>query len=101
MDNLERIDYKKNQSKELSRFYRGTFEISDCADTFLKLDNFRKGIVFLNGFHLGRYWDIGPQKMLYVPKFILKEGKNEIVLFESDGIKGTAEVELCDCAILG
>ena len=60
---------------------------------FIYLDNFKKGFVVINGFNLGRYWEIGPQKSLYVPSSILKEGENEIVVFESDGLKGEAVVE--------
>ena len=57
--------------------------------------------IYLNGFNLGRFWDIGPQKTLDVPASILKQGENEIVLFESDGIKGEPEVLFCDKPDLG
>ncbi len=43
-------------------------------DTFLKLENFTKGFVTVNGFNIGRYWEIGPQKILYVPCSLLKKG---------------------------
>ena len=71
------------------------------CDTFLRTDNFRKGFVVINGFNLGRYWEIGPQKTLFVPAGVLKSGENEIVLFESDGIKGEASVEFVDKPDLG
>ena len=71
------------------------------CDSFLRLDNFRKGFVMINNFNIGRYWEIGPQKALYVPAGVLKEGKNEIVVFESDGIKGKAEAEFTDVPDLG
>ena len=45
-----------------------------------------KGCAFLNGFNLGRFWEIGPQNRLYIPAPLLKEGENEIILFETDGI---------------
>ena len=57
------------------------------------LDSFTKGFVTVNGFNLGRYWEIGPQVSLYVPASVLKEGENEIIVFESDGIKGEPAVE--------
>lgn len=63
-------------------FYRGSFEITAPADTFLKLEGWGKGNVFINGFNLGRYWNIGPQKTLYVPGPLLKEGQNEIIVLE-------------------
>ena len=101
MDNLENLDFTKSEFSEKSAFYRGLFDIDETYDTFLKLDNFTKGFVTINGFNLGRYWDIGPQKTLYVPASVLKQGLNEIIVFESDGIKGTAEVEFCDIPLLG
>ena len=66
------------------------------ADTFLYLDNFKKGFVVINGFNLGRYWEIGPQRSLYVPASILNEGENEIVIFEADGLKGEPTIEFKD-----
>jgi beta-galactosidase len=41
-----------------------------------------KGIVFINGINLGRYWKVGPQQTLYLPGCWLKNGKNEVVIFE-------------------
>ncbi len=101
MDNLEKLDFSKNTFSENSAFYKGYITIDKAYDTFLKLDNFTKGFVTINSFNLGRYWDIGPQKTLYVPASVLKQGLNEIIVFESDGIKGAAEVEFCDIPMLG
>ena len=55
----------------------------------------------INGFNIGRYWEIGPQKTLYVPKSILQKGENEFIVFESDGLKGIPQIELCDIHDLG
>ncbi|BBI33382.1 glycoside hydrolase family 35 protein [Cohnella abietis] len=66
-------------------FYRGTFQVNGAADTFLKLDGWVKGVVYVNGFNLGRYWEKGPQRTLYVPGPLLREGLNEIVVFELEG----------------
>lgn len=95
MDNLEKLDFAKKPDAP-SRFYKGTFKVEDAKDTFIYLDNFKKGFVVINGFNLGRYWEIGPQKSLYVPASVLNEGENEIIVFESDGIKGEAVVEFKD-----
>ena len=78
---------------EAPAFYEGTFTVEEPADTFLRTDSFKKGFVVLNGFNLGRYWEVGPQKTLYVPGPLLKKGENTLLLFESDGRKGEAEVE--------
>ena len=102
MDNLDRISFSKNEAEEKTVFYKGSITIDGKPkDTFLKLDNFTKGFVVLNGFNLGRYWEIGPQKTLYVPSCVLKEGLNELIVFESDGIKGEAIAEFTDTPELG
>lgn len=100
MDNLDKLVFTLEQPIENSVFYRGYLEVDEVKDTFLSLDNFTKGFVTINGFNIGRYWEVGPQRTLYVPASILKQGKNEIVVFESDGVKGDLEVEFCDTHIL-
>ena len=92
MDNLDKVKYGE-EFNEPSCFLKGKFNVDKVADTFIYLDNFKKGFVVINGFNLGRYWEIGPQKSLYVPASILREGENEIVVFESDGLKGEPTVE--------
>ena len=47
-------------------------------DTFLDMHGWDKGVVFINGVNLGRYWSIGPQRTLYVPSVILKRGVNKV-----------------------
>lgn len=101
MDNLDRLSFDGSVQNEKSVFYKGEFYINEVKDTFLKLESFTKGFVTVNGFNLGRYWDIGPQKTLYLPASILKMGKNEIIVFESDGTKGNAEIEFTDKPELG
>ncbi len=100
MNNLEKLEFSAEQPSENSVFYRGFFNADEPTDTFLKTDNFRKGFVTINGFNIGRYWEIGPQKTLYIPASLLKKGENEIIIFESDGIKGELEVEFCDEPVL-
>ena len=101
MTNTECVSYRKDFT-EPAGFYRGSFTVHGAPmDTFLYLDNFRKGFVVINGFNLGRYWEIGPQKSLFVPASVLKAEKNEIVVFESDGIKDSPTVEFKDFPTLG
>jgi beta-galactosidase len=71
---------------------RGTFELAQTGDAFLDLRSWGKGIVFVNGHNLGRYWYIGPQQTIYCPGVWLKKGQNEIVVFEQikDGIQPLA-----------
>ncbi len=63
-------------------FFRGAFTLDTVADTFLDMSNYRKGIVWVNGHNLGRYWEIGPQTRLYCPAPWLKKGENTIVVFD-------------------
>jgi len=63
-------------------FYQGTFTLGRTGDTFLDMRGWGKGIVYVNGHHLGRYWSVGPQQTLYIPGVWLKKGANEIVVFE-------------------
>ncbi|GGF16335.1 beta-galactosidase [Echinicola rosea] len=62
--------------------YFGKFTLNEVGDTFLDMKAWGKGIVFVNGHHLGRYWSIGPQQTLYLPGAWLKAGENEICVFE-------------------
>lgn len=66
-------------------FYRATFQVDAPADTFLDTSAFTKGQVWLNGQALGRVWNIGPQKTLYVPGPWLHKGENEVVVFDLNG----------------
>lgn len=66
-------------------FLRGGFDASDPLDAFLALPEFRKGVAWVNGFNLGRYWERGPQRTLYVPGPLLSPGRNELTVFELRG----------------
>lgn len=61
---------------------KGTFNLQRVGDTYLNLSNWGKGVVWVNGHNLGRYWNIGPQQTLYIPVEWLKKGENEIIVFE-------------------
>lgn len=65
-------------------YYRGTFTLSDVGDTFLDLRGWGKGVVWVNGHNLGRFWNIGPQQTLYLPGPWLRKGENDVVVFTLD-----------------
>jgi len=69
-------------------FYRATFAVTTPKDTFLDTSALTKGEVWLNGRALGRFWNVGPQKTLYVPAPWLKPGRNEVVVFDLKGKSG-------------
>lgn len=86
LDALSALQYSETpndaQPAVSPSFYQGMFEAEETADTFIRMDGWKKGVVYVNGFNLGRYWEAGPQKALYIPGPLLKKGSNEIVVFE-------------------
>jgi len=63
-------------------FFKGNFKLSAAADTYLDLSKFKKGVIWVNGHNLGRYWNVGPQFHLYCPANWLKKGNNEVVVLD-------------------
>ncbi|MEU4896468.1 beta-galactosidase family protein [Streptomyces sp. NPDC044780] len=83
LDSLEGVPFTPTTVTPVGpTLHRGTFELSDTADTFLHLPGWTKGNAWINGFALGRYWSRGPQRSLYVPAPVLRTGRNEIVVLE-------------------
>ena len=79
-------------------FFRGEFTVDSLADTFIDLSGYKKGVVWVNGHNLGRYWDIGPQFRLYCPASFLRRGRNEVVVFDllktvASPVKGEATLK--------
>ncbi len=77
-------------------FWKGEFLIGQPGDTFLDLSTWGKGVVWINGQCLGRFWNIGPQQTLYLPGPWLRKGSNEIVILDLLGptdplVKGIAQ----------
>ncbi len=69
-------------------FLRGILNIEDeVNDTFIKTDGFKKGLIWINGKLLSRYWEKGPQATAYVPAPYLKKGANEIIILEFEGFR--------------
>lgn len=66
--------------------FRGTFTLEKVADTFLDLRAWTKGMVWVNGHNLGRYWRIGPQQTLYLPGPWLNPGRNEVLVLEYEQV---------------
>lgn len=70
-------------------YYRGYFNLKKTGDTFLNMEAFGKGLVYVNGHALGRFWHIGPQQTLYLPGCWLKKGRNEVIVLDIAGPHGT------------
>lgn len=85
LDNIEEVNFNGEYKENTPSFYEYEFELTGLGDTFLNTEGFGKGVAFINGFNLGRFWDIGPTNYLYIPAPLLKEGLNKIVIFETEG----------------
>ncbi|GAB2547235.1 beta-galactosidase [Rufibacter soli] len=68
-------------------WYKGTFMLKETGDTFLDVSTWGKGMVWVNGHNLGRFWKIGPQQTLFMPGVWLKKGENEILILDVDSPK--------------
>lgn len=78
-------DIKARNSRMPAGAYRGSFTVEKPSDTFLNMETWGKGLVYVNGHPIGRFWGIGPQQTLYVPGPWLREGKNDILVFDIIG----------------
>ncbi len=85
MSEQPELDKDVNSSKsDLPTLYNGIFKVKKVGDAYLDMTQWGKGIVFINGHNLGRYWSVGPQQTLYLPGCWLKKGQNEIVIFDQE-----------------
>ena len=100
LDDLSRLKFSAGFPMHFPAFLRGSFVVDQPADTYLALTGWTKGLAWLNGFNLGRFWKRGPQKTLFIPAALLREGPNELVVLELEGLR-KPRVELCAKADLG
>ena len=85
LDDLARLDWSRVGAK-YPKFFKGEFAAKSNADCFVRFDGFTKGYIWVNGFNLGRFWNIGPQRALYLPGALLRtDAPNEIVVLELVG----------------
>lgn len=85
--------YSNKYKKDQPVIYEGSFSISKTGDTFLNMSKWGKGIIFVNGHNLGRYWNVGPQQTLYLPGCWLKKGTNKITVFEQLNTQEQKEIQ--------
>jgi beta-galactosidase len=79
-------------------FFKANLKLKQVGDTYLDMSNWTKGVVWVNGHNLGRYWNIGPQQRLYCPAPCLVQGDNEVLVFDLHQIHAKP-VELADTLI--
>ena len=75
-------------------YYKTTFKLDKVGDTFLDMSTWGKGMVWVNGHAMGRFWEIGPQQTLFMPGCWLKKGVNEIIVLDLKGPKEATIVGL-------
>lgn len=85
LNNIDKVDFTKEYKENTPAFYSFELNVEEIGDTFLDFEGWGKGCAFVNGFNIGRFWEIGPQKRLYVPGPLLKKGVNSIIIFETEG----------------
>ncbi|MEO6230313.1 MAG: beta-galactosidase family protein [Ferruginibacter sp.] len=82
MTNIDNIHFNNKPAKDVAVLKKAGFALKEIGDTYLDMSSWGKGVVWINGHNLGRYWEKGPQQTIYVPAEWLKKGKNEVVVFE-------------------
>ncbi|MDP4251185.1 MAG: beta-galactosidase [Bacteroidota bacterium] len=80
--------------------YAGEFTLVKTGDTFLDMNSWGKGIVFVNGHNLGRYWNVGPQQTLYLPGCWLMKGENSILIFEQQNAQKHTDITALQAPVL-
>lgn len=97
LDDLSKLQYGPlTPDAPQPMFHRGYFNVDTPEDTWLQIPTGEKGIVWLNGFNLGKYWKVGPQFALYVPAPLLKKGTNELVILELHGLRNQPHANSID-----
>ncbi|CAL9685944.1 unnamed protein product [Knipowitschia caucasica] len=101
IDSLYQAPWKTlSKNPSFPGFFMGKlFVYGYPGDTFVKLQGWEKGVVFINGLNLGRYWSIGPQQSLYLPGPFLNSGINQVIVFEEQ--ESDYKVQFEDTADLG
>ncbi|WP_369264535.1 beta-galactosidase family protein [Streptomyces sp. R35] len=99
LDDLSGLEFTAAPAGDGPAFHRATVQLDAAADGFIALPGWTKGMVWLNGFALGRYWERGPQRTLYAPGPLWRAGANEVVILELHRPGST--VEILDAPDLG
>lgn len=77
--------YKNGTAQTMPAYYRTTFRLDKVGDTFLDMSTWGKGMIWVNGLAIGRFWEIGPQQTLFMSGCWLKEGENEVIVLDLKG----------------
>ncbi len=84
---LQKLSFKSGSTNtKEGTFFKGIFTLDNLGDTYLDMSKYKSGFVVVNGHNLGRYLNRGPQQRLYCPSPWLKKAKNEIIIFDMEGV---------------
>jgi beta-galactosidase len=100
MDKIPALMKSEKPQNGIPALYTGSFNVKETGDTFIDMEDWGKGIIFINGINIGRYWKVGPQQTLYIPGVWLKKGNNEIVIFEQQNDKQHSTVSTVKVPVL-
>ncbi|HZE50471.1 MAG TPA: hypothetical protein VE074_12965, partial [Jatrophihabitantaceae bacterium] len=81
MDDVRRLRPRPPDARP-GQYFRAIVDLRAVGDTYVDLSQWTKGVVWVNGHNLGRYWTIGPQHRLYCPASWLRRGRNDILIFD-------------------
>ncbi|MBK6936867.1 MAG: beta-galactosidase [Chitinophagaceae bacterium] len=79
---LKLLKESMNNDSKHCRFFKGEFMLEEMGDTYFDMNRYTRGVLYVNGHNLGRFWNIGPQQRLYCPASFFKKGKNEVIIFD-------------------
>ena len=88
LQDLAALGFTPGAATQGPAFHRASFTVVSPGDCFVALPGWDKGVVWVNGFNLGRYWKRGPQQALYLPGPLLHAGDNEVIILELHGEHG-------------
>ncbi len=95
LNNLEKLDFSISAKENRPTVYEYEFKAEEGVSAFIDMTKWTKGVVYVNGFNLGRYWNIGPQGTLYIPGELLKEN-NTLHILELHNAEENEEVTFTD-----
>ena len=82
-DYLSNLNFVEPSSNVKSPgIWKGQFEINEVGDVFMDVSTWGKGVAWVNGKELGRFWNIGPTQTMYIPGPWLKKGSNEVIVLD-------------------
>jgi beta-galactosidase len=79
---VQSLTASATHSDKPGQYFKASFNLDKTGDTYIDMSAYQKGIVWVNGRNLGRYWQIGPQQRLFCPATWLRKGSNEILIFD-------------------